>query len=50
MRQTNVSAINGSRIFVGQSNVPSVFVCLNPTGSSTTSCVAEGTPVPVLVR
>lgn len=43
---TNVSAINGSRIFVGQSNVPSVFVCLNPTGSSTTSCVAEGTPVP----
>ncbi|MBX9597841.1 MAG: hypothetical protein K2X04_04605 [Burkholderiales bacterium] len=42
---TNVSAINGSRIFVGQSNTPSVFVCLNLTGS-TTNCIAEGTPVP----
>jgi hypothetical protein len=43
---TNVSVMNGTRIFIGQNNTPSVFVCLNPTGSTTTSCVAEGTPVP----
>ncbi len=43
---TNVSTINGNRIFVGQSNTPSVFVCLNPTGSTTTSCIAEGTSIP----
>jgi hypothetical protein len=43
---TNISAINGSQIFVAQNNTPSVFECLNPTGSSATSCIAEGTPVP----